>query len=60
MEDGIWRLPKIDRPLQFYGQDGPFALRPGVTWIGIVEDTSTATLDGDTMRVEFGKTGIGQ
>ncbi len=60
MEDGIWRLPKIDRPLQFFGQDGPFALRPGVTWIGIVEDTSTATLDGDTLRVEFGKTGIGQ
>jgi hypothetical protein len=60
MEDGIWRLPKIDRPLQFYGQDGPFALRPGVTWIGIVEDSSTATLDGDTVRVEFGKTGVGQ
>ena len=60
MEDGIWRLPKIDRPLQFFGQDGPFALHPGVTWIGIVEDTSTATLDGDTVRVEFGKTGIGQ
>ncbi|MGB7540220.1 MAG: DUF3048 domain-containing protein [Anaerolineales bacterium] len=60
MEDGIWRLPKIDRPLQFYGQDGPFALHPGVTWIGIVEDTSTATLDGDTVRVEFGKTGVGE
>ena len=60
MEDGIWRLPKIDRPLQFYGQDGPFALRPGVTWIGIVEDKSTATMDGDTMRVEFGKTGVGE
>ncbi len=59
MEDGIWRLPKIDRPLQFFGQDGPFALRPGVTWIGIVDDKSTATLDGDTMRVEFGKTGAG-
>jgi hypothetical protein len=60
MEEGIWRLPKIDRPLQFYGRDGPFALRPGMTWIGIVEDTSTAMLDGDTLRVEFGKTGIGQ
>jgi hypothetical protein len=60
MEDGIWLLPKIDRPLQFYGQDGPFSLRPGVTWIGIVEDTSTATMDGETMRVEFGKTGVGQ
>jgi hypothetical protein len=54
MEDAIWRLPNIERPLQFYGQDGPFALKPGVTWIGIVEDTSTATLDGDTLRVEFG------
>jgi hypothetical protein len=60
MEDGIWRLPKIDRPLQFYGQDGPMALRPGVTWIGIVEDDSTAEQDGDTVRVEFGKTGIGE
>ncbi len=60
MEDAIWRLPKIDRPLQFFGSDGPFALRPGVTWIGIVEDTSTAVQDGDTMRVEFGKTGVGQ
>jgi hypothetical protein len=60
MEDAIWRLPKIDRPLQFFGQDGPFQLRPGVTWIGIVEDTSTANQDGDTMKVEFGKTGIGE
>jgi hypothetical protein len=60
MEDGIWLLPNIERPLQFYGQDGPFALRPGVTWIGIVEDDSTAEQDGDTLRVEFGKTGIGE
>jgi hypothetical protein len=60
MEDGIWRLPNIERPLQFYGQDGPFPLKPGVTWIGIVEDTSTETLDGDTLRVEFGKTGVGE
>jgi hypothetical protein len=35
-------------------------LRPGVTWIGIVEDDSTAEQDGDTLRVEFGKTGIGE
>jgi hypothetical protein len=60
MEEAIWRLPKIERPIQFYGQDGPFALRPGVTWIGIVEDTSTYTLDGETVRVEFGQTGVGE
>ncbi|MBN1439480.1 MAG: DUF3048 C-terminal domain-containing protein [Anaerolineales bacterium] len=60
MEEGIWRLPNIERPILFYGQDGPFALRPGVTWIGVVEDTSTAVLDGDTLRVEFGKTGVGE
>jgi hypothetical protein len=60
MESGFWRLPKIDRPLQFFGQDGPFLLKPGVTWIAIVEDTSTETQEGDTVRVEFGKTGIGQ
>jgi hypothetical protein len=60
MEDGIWRLPKIDRPLQFYGQDGPFALRPGVTWIGIVEDMSTYTFDGETVKVEFGQPAVGE
>jgi hypothetical protein len=60
MENGFWRLPKIDRPLQFFGQDGPFPLRPGVTWIGIVEDISTETQEGDTVKVEFGKTGVGQ
>jgi hypothetical protein len=60
MENGFWRLPKIDRPLQFFGEDGPFQLRPGVTWIGIVEDRSTETQEGDTVKVEFGKTGVGQ
>ncbi len=60
MESGFWRLPKIDRPLQFFGQDGPFQLRPGVTWIAIVEDTSTETQEGDMVWVEFGKTGVGE
>ena len=59
-EDAIWRLPKIDRPLQFFGQDGPFQLRPGITWIGIVEDTSTEIWDGDSVLIDFGKTGMGE
>jgi hypothetical protein len=59
-ESGFWRLPKIDRPLQFFGQDGPFKLKPGVTWIGIVEDTSTEIQDGGTWKIEFGNPGIGE
>ncbi len=59
-ESGFWRLPKIDRPLQFFGENGPFQLKPGVTWIGIVEDTSTEIQDGGTWQIEFGKTGIGE
>ena len=59
-ESGFWRLPKIDHPLQFFGQDGPFLLKPGVTWIGIVEDTSTEVQDGGTWKIEFGKTGVGE
>jgi hypothetical protein len=59
-ESGFWRLPKIERPLQFFGQDGPFLLKPGVTWIGIVEDTSTETQEGDAWKIEFGKTGMGE
>ena len=59
-ESGFWRLPNIERPLQFFGEEGPFKLKPGVTWIGIVEDTSTETQEGDTWMVEFGKTGVGE
>jgi hypothetical protein len=59
-EPGIWRLPKIERPLQFFGPEGPYFLKPGVSWIAIVEDTSTETRDGDAWRIEFGKTGIGE
>jgi hypothetical protein len=59
-DDAIWRLPKIDRPLQFFGPDGPFYLRPGVTWIGIVEDSSTDYQEGDTRRIEFGQPGRGE
>jgi hypothetical protein len=53
-ETGGWRLPKIDRPLQFFGPEGPFYLRPGVTWIAVVEDSSTETRVGDAWKVEFG------
>jgi hypothetical protein len=58
-ETGIWRLPKVDRPLQFYGPDGPFPMKPGVTWIGIVEDKSTETQTGDTVMVDETMTGPG-
>jgi Protein of unknown function (DUF3048) C-terminal domain len=58
-DNGIWRLPKIDRPLRFFGPEGPYYLRPGVTWIGIVEDSSTDYQEGDTRRIEFGQPGRG-
>jgi hypothetical protein len=59
VETGVWRLPKIDRPLQFYGPDGPFNLRPGVSWIALVEDTSTESHTGDAWQVEFGMPAMG-
>jgi hypothetical protein len=58
-ETGVWRLPKIDHPLQFYGPDGPFYLKPGVTWIALVEDSSIETQVGDAWKVEFGMPGGG-
>jgi hypothetical protein len=53
METGVWRMPRVDRPLQFYGPDGPFYLHPGVTWIALVEDSSTELQEGDTVRIQF-------
>jgi hypothetical protein len=53
-ETGFWMLPNIERPLQFFDSEGSFYLKPGVTWIGIVEDTSTETQDRDTWKIEFG------
>jgi hypothetical protein len=53
MESGVWRMPRTDRPLQFYGPDGPFYLHPGVTWIALVEDSSTESQEGDTVRIQF-------
>jgi hypothetical protein len=60
VETGVWRLPKIERPLQFFGPDGPFYLRPGVSWIALVEDASTESHEGDAWRVEFGMPAMGQ
>lgn len=59
-QSGFWRLPNIERPLQFFGEDGSFLLKPGVTWIGIVEETSTETQEDGVWKVEFGFTGIGE
>jgi hypothetical protein len=59
VETGVWRLPKIDRPLQFYGPDGPFYLKPGVSWIALVEDSSTESHMGDAWQVEFGMPAMG-
>jgi hypothetical protein len=50
-ESGLWRLPKIDRPLQLFGPEGPFPLKPGVTWMGIVDDASAETQEGATVFV---------
>ncbi|MGA2821294.1 MAG: DUF3048 domain-containing protein [Anaerolineales bacterium] len=50
---GIWRVEDPNRPLQFFGEDGPFALHPGVTWIALVGESSTFSSNGDAWRVEF-------
>jgi hypothetical protein len=50
-ETGFWRLPKVDRPLQLYGPEGPFPMKPGVTWIGIVDDKSEEAQEGGTVFV---------
>jgi hypothetical protein len=56
-ESGFWRMPKVDRPMQFFGPNGPFYLHPGVTWIVMVDDYSTQTQDGDAWRIEFSQPG---
>ncbi len=58
-ENGGWRLPKIDRPLQFFGPDGSFDLKPGVSWIVLVEDSSTVSQAGDAWTVKFGQPTMG-
>jgi hypothetical protein len=59
-ESGGWRLPKIDRPLQFFGPDGSFDLKPGVSWIVLVEDSSTVSQAGDAWTVKFGQPTMGK
>jgi len=58
-ENGGWRLPKIDRPLQFFGPDGPFDLKPGVSWIVLVEDSSTESQTDGHWTVKFGQPTMG-
>jgi hypothetical protein len=58
-EAGNWRMPYVDRPPQFFGPDGAFPLRPGVTWIALVEDSSQEFVEGDTVRIEFGQPAYG-
>jgi len=58
-ESGGWRLPKIDRPLQFIGPEGPFPLKPGVSWIVMVEESSTESRTGDAWTVKFGQPAMG-
>jgi len=50
---GTWRVADPNRPLQFFGENGPFALHPGVTWIALVGESSTSSNIGDSWRVEF-------
>jgi hypothetical protein len=58
-EEGIWRLPKLDRPLQFFGPDGPYDQKPGVSWIVFVEESSTENQTGDGWAVKFGQPTMG-
>ncbi len=53
-EAGNWRVPNVNRPVQFFGPDGAFPLKPGTTWIALVEDSSQEYPEGDTVRIEFG------
>lgn len=50
---GGWRVVDPSRPLQFFGENGPFPLHPGVTWIALVGMSSTPSNNGDAWRVEF-------
>ena len=58
-QEGIWRLPNINRPLQFFGPDGPYDQKPGVSWIVLVEDSSTESQAGGDWTVNFGQPTMG-
>lgn len=50
---GSWRVADPNRPLVFFGGNGPFALHPGVTWIALVGAASSYSNNGESWRVEF-------
>jgi hypothetical protein len=59
MEEGSWRMPNNDRLPRFYGNsaEGSYKLRPGVSWITLVDDQSTYGVEGETAKVEFSQPG---
>ena len=58
-QEGIWRLPNINRPLQFFGPEGPFDLKRGVSWIVFVEDSSTESQNAGDWTIKFGQPTMG-
>jgi hypothetical protein len=59
MEPGSWRLPCAHCLPRFYGNSnqGSYLLRPGVSWITLVDDQSTYTVEGGTAKIEFSMPG---
>jgi hypothetical protein len=59
MEEGSWRMPNSNRLPHFFGNsaDGPFMLRPGISWITLVDDESKYSMIGDALQVEFSMPG---
>jgi hypothetical protein len=59
METGSWRMPNSNRLPHFFGNSstGSYMLRPGVSWITLVDDQSTVSVVGDMANVEFSQPG---
>jgi hypothetical protein len=59
MDAGSWRLPCAHCLPKFYGNSstGSFVLRPGVSWITLLDDQSTYTVDQGFVKVEFSQPG---
>jgi hypothetical protein len=59
MEEGSWRMPNSTKLPHFYGNSKPgsYLMRPGVSWIALVDDQSKYAMDGDTLKVEFSMPG---
>jgi hypothetical protein len=55
MVPGIWKVERPDQPIQFFDQDEePIALKPGNTWITIVDfDSELSEVENGDWEVQF-------